>query len=89
MDEANEKEDSSLLSQSLSILGLGSDEKDKVHPSIENLPKQKEIAEINSVQEVTDKLVRYADAGFPILAFTIFEEDKADEIITSVAGFKK
>lgn len=89
MDEADEKEDSSLLSQSLSILGLGSDEKDKVHPSIENLPKQKAIAEINSVQEVTDKLVRYADAGFPILAFTIFEEDKADEIITSVAGFKK
>lgn len=61
-------------------------EKKEVNCTSSRLPRQKKYQETNSIQDVQDKLVRYSDAGFPIILFTTFEEDKADEIIASIAG---
>ena len=36
------------------------------------------------MNKIREKLVRYMDAGFPILYLNTFEEDKVDEIITSI-----
>lgn len=35
------------------------------------------------------KLVRYIDAGFPILYINTFEEDKVDSIISKIASQKE
>lgn len=40
------------------------------------------------MSDVKDKMVRYMDAGFPILYLNTFEEDKADAMIRSIAGGK-
>ena len=45
--------------------------------------------ETNSVEAVQDKLIRYMDAGFPLIYLNTFEEDKADEIIKEATSDRK
>ncbi len=45
--------------------------------------------ETNSVEAVQDKLIRYMDAGFPLIYLNTFEEDKADEIIKDATSDRK
>ena len=45
--------------------------------------------ESNSFEDVRTRVIRYMDAGFPLIYFNTFEEDKADEIIKAVAGNRK
>lgn len=40
------------------------------------------------MNQLKDKLIRYMDAGFPILYLNTFEEEKADAMLRSVAGGK-
>ena len=40
----------------------------------------------NSVEAVQDKLIRYMDAGFPLIYINTFEEDKVDDIIEEAAS---
>lgn len=42
--------------------------------------------EENSVEVVQDKLIRYMDAGFPLIYINTFEEDKVDDIIEEAAS---
>ena len=42
--------------------------------------------EKDSVSTVKNQLVRYLDAGFPIIYLEAFEEDKVGVILESVAG---
>ena len=61
----------------------------------ENIPKSAaqgnylQKGETNSVEEVQDKLIRYMDAGFPLIYLNTFEEDKADEIIKDATSDRK
>ena len=43
----------------------------------------------NSFEAVRTRVIRYMDAGFPLIYFHTFEEDKADEIIKAVSGSRK
>ena len=43
----------------------------------------------DSRKMVHDRLIRYMDAGFPLVYINTFEEDKADEIIYSVADGRR
>jgi len=45
--------------------------------------------ETNSVESVQNKLIRYMDAGFPLIYLNTFEEDKADEIIFEATSDRK
>lgn len=45
--------------------------------------------EKNSILEVRTHIIRYMDAGFPVLLLKTFEEDKADDIIASVSYGRK
>ena len=38
------------------------------------------------MKSLEERMTLYMDAGFPILLFTTFEEDKADHIIVAAAG---
>ncbi|MCH3958349.1 MAG: hypothetical protein LKE51_01985 [Selenomonas sp.] len=40
------------------------------------------------MDKMKTKLVRYMDAGFPILYLNTFEEEKAEDVIRSVIGGK-
>ena len=41
------------------------------------------------MKSVKEQLIRYMDAGFPILYLNTYEEEKADRIISSMAGGKR
>ena len=40
-------------------------------------------------KNLKSKLIRYIDAGFPIIYLNTFEEDKVDEIVTSISFGKE
>ena len=73
---------------------LGKKSKDKEIKVAENLKSQNRTAffskeNSNSFEAVRTRVIRYMDAGFPLIYFNTFEEDKADEIIKAVAGNRK
>lgn len=48
--------------------------------------RKRETPDANSAKAVKARLVRYMDSCFPLIYFNTYEEDKADEIISSLAG---
>lgn len=61
-------------------------EKDKVHLDGSRGRNVQMRKEKDSVSTVKNQLVRYLDAGFPIIYLETFEEDKVGVILESVAG---
>ena len=47
------------------------------------------IMNANSAEAVKERLVRYMDSCFPLIYFNTYEEDKADEIISSLADNRR
>ena len=41
------------------------------------------------MKHIKEQFIRYMDAGFPIIYLDTYEEDKADDLIRSVAGGRK
>ena len=88
--DTDEERDNTLLDKIKQVLSFENAE--KADRKKRNAVRSRQVSlheEADSVGTVQTRLVRYLDAGFPIIYLETFEEDKADEIILSVVGGRR